>query len=329
MRLSFLLLLIFLVSGSNAYSHGGHAHSAPANTSRTKFGSSSESESPLSLSFKVRSGYEFGSFVGALPSVNSYFGNEEVSLNLNYEFQARQFDSSQPSEYEDRDYNNHFTALAKKTVSDKLNFSLTGEYEVSQAVRIARMINDFNYTALNSNLSYKLENEWTVTGGYLFSMRKYPNGTYLTPSSSPSGVGEPIVPNDQPSATEPITLEGITDNLNEVSLALGGDLGSQTLNLEGKAIINNSDLATRKYNAQALKAGIEKMLFSRIFGQVSYAIESRAFADRTDRIDTLELGLQKDLSARMSVFGIARSTQTVSEENASFWEGYAQLQYAF
>ena len=125
-----------------AEAHVGHSHSsAPASSSITKFGTT-DGESPLSINFKLRSGQEFGQYVGALPSVNSFFGNDEVSLNLNYEFQFRQFSSEQQSEYEDRDFNNHVAARIKKSVSEGLDFTMTGEYETSQATRIARMIND-------------------------------------------------------------------------------------------------------------------------------------------------------------------------------------------
>lgn len=330
---SFFAILISIFS-TIVLAHGGHGHSSsPSGTSRTKFSTSSDAENPFSINFKLRSGYEYGSYLGAMPSINSFFGNDELSINLNYEFQMRQFSASQQSvqqsDYQDQDYNNHFSALVKKTISEKLNFAVTGEYETSQAVRLARMINDYTYSAVNSNLSYKFDNEWTATGNYLFGVRQFPNGTYLTPTSSPSGIGEPIVPNEQAIATEPVTLSGVLDNQNEVSLSYGGYLGEQTLNFEGKYILNNSDLASRKYNAQAFKIAVEKMLFARIFAQASYSIENRIFLDRSDKINVTELGLQKELSARMSILGLARNTQLTSEESSSLWEGYAQLQYAF
>lgn len=326
------LLVIFLFcifQIQTAQAHSGHSHSsAPATSSISKFGTS-DNESPLSINFKLRSGQEFGQYVGALPSVNSFFGNEEISLNLNYEFQFRQFSSDQQSEYEDRDFNNHFAARIKKSVSEALDFSMAGEYETSQAARIARMINDYNYTVVTSNLMYKFANEWSLTAGYLYGIRQFPNGTYTIPSGSWSGTGEPIVPGEQVSSNESITIEGTTDNLNEMILSTTGELGNQTLSLETKYILNNSDLASRKYNSQAFKIGLEKMLWSRIFAQVSYALENRVFADRSDRIDVAELGLQKELSARMSISGIARNNQIESIESNSYWEGYAQLQYAF
>ena len=312
-----------------AQAHGGHTHSsAPATSSILKLGIT-DSESPMSINFKLRSGQEFGQYVGALPSVNSFFGNEEISLNLNYEFQFRQFNSDRQSEYEDRDFNNHFAARIKKSVSEGMDFTVTGEYETSQAARIARMINDYNYTAITTNLVYKFANEWSLTAGYLYGIRQFPNGTYTIPSGSPSGVGEPIVPGAQAASNESITLSGTTDNLNEMVLSTAGELGNQTLNLESKYILNNSDLASRKYNGQAFKIGLEKMFWSRILAQVSYTLENRVFSDRSDRIDIAELGLQKELSARLSVSGTARSNQIASVENSSYWEGYAQLQYAF
>lgn len=326
------IIVVILISslGSFVLAHNGHSHSSsPAGSSRTKFGSSSDNESPLSLSFKVRSGYEYGNYMAGLPSINSYFGEDELNLNLNYEFQIRQFSSEQQSEYQDQDYNNHFTAQVKKSISDKVSFSLTGEYVLNQAVRVARMINDNTYTGLNAVAEYRLENEWTLAGGYLFSMRQFPNGTYLVPTSSPTGVGEPITPNEQPTINEPITLAGVTDNLNELSMSIGGDVGSQTINFEGKYILNNSDLGSRKYTAQAFRVALEKMLFARIFAQISYSTESRTFADRTDTVGATELGLQRDLSARMSVLAIARNIQLTSQASGSLWEGYAQLQYTF
>ena len=329
MRYLLSLFLFCIFQSHIAQAHGGHSHtSAPATSSVSKF-AITDGESPLSLNFKIRTGQEFGQYMGALPSLNSFFGNEEIGLNLNYEFQFRQFSSDKQSEYEDRDFNNHFVARIKKSVSETLDFSITGEYETSQAARLARMINDYNYTVVTSNLMYKFSNEWSLTADYLYGIRQFPNGTYSIPSGSPSGAGEPIVPVKQISANDSITIEGTTDNLNEMVLSTAGELGNQTINLETKAILNNSDLASRKYNAQAFKIGLEKMLWSRIFAQVSYALENRVFSDRSDRIDIAELGLQKELSARMSISGIARSNQIVSVENTSNWEGYAQLQYAF
>ena len=323
------LFLFCLFQNQKAQAHSGHSHTAaPVATSISKFGAI-ESESPMSIGFKLHSGQEFGQYVGALPSINSFFGNDEISLNLNYELQVRQFSSDKQSKYEDRDFNNHFAARIKKSVSEALVFSMIGEYETSQATRIARMINDYNYTVVTSNLMYKFVNEWSLTAGYVYGLRQFPNGTYTIPSSSRSGAGEPIVPGQQVSTNQSITVEGTTDNLNEMVLASAGELGDQTINLETKYILNNSDLASRKYNAQAFKIGLEKMLWSRVFAQVSYGIENRAFSDRSDSLNVAEVGLQKELSARMSISGVARSNQIVSVESSSYWEGYAQLQYAF
>ena len=330
--LFFILSTLFINFTVSA--HGGHEHSsAPSGTSKAKFAGASDNENPFAIGVSIRSGYEFGSYVGVLPTISSFFGGDELGLNLNYEFLARQFNDAKQTEsvpgYEDRDFNNHFTAQLKKSISEKLNLNITGEYELNQAVKIARSINDYSYYAVNSNLIYKLENEWSLTAGFLYGMRQYPNGTYLVPSSSPSGAGEPIVPNQQTTSNEPITLAGVTDNINEVTMLAAGDVGTQTLGLEGKYIINNSDISTRRYNGQALKAKLEKMLIARIFAQISFAFENRTFSDRSDKINTTELGLQKELSARVSVLGIARNTQLISEESSSLWEGYAQLQYVF
>ncbi len=70
------------------------------------------------------------------------------------------------------------------------------------------------------------------------------------------------------------------------------------------------------------------MLFARIYAQLSYAVENRTFSERADKINSTEIGLQKELSARMTVLGLARNTQLTSEESTSIWEGYAQLQYS-
>ena len=183
--LSFNLLFFNLTI---AWAHEGESHgSSPVSSSSTSFGGSSENDSPLSVNFKLRSGYSYGSYFSAIPSLNSYFGDETLNLNLNYEFQMRQFSSEVESEYEDRDFNNHASARITKMISDKLSFSLNGVYETSQAVRIARLINDYNSTSVSSNLSYELENEWSLSAGYLYALRQFPNGTYLIPSSSPSG----------------------------------------------------------------------------------------------------------------------------------------------
>lgn len=328
------ILILFTISALDVFAHGGHTHSsAPSNSSRTKIGAMTENESPFSVGFKLRSGYEYGAYVGAIPSVNSFFGNDELSLNLNYEFQLRQFNTetqaNQTSEYQDQDYNNRFLAQVKKIISENMSFNLIGEYELNQAVRLARMINDYNYYALNSNLAYQLENEWVLTAGYLYGVRQFPNGTYTVPSGSPTGIGEPISPIEQPSSTNAVTLAGVTDNPNELTLNYGGELGQQNLNFEGKYTINNSDLSSRRYNGQSIKMAMERMLFARIFAQISYAIENRSFSDRVDKINSAEFGLQKELSARMTVLGLARNIQLISEESTSNWEGYAQLQYVF
>lgn len=335
-KLNFNCLAIVFVLFSYSYllAHVGHSHSSvPAASSNKNFTSAIDGESPLSINFKMRSGYEYGQFIGALPSLNSYFGNDEVHLNLNYEFRFREFlteeTSGQQSQYEDRDFNNYFSARIKKSLSSKLDFTITGEYETNQAVRIARMINDYNYTAVNSNLSYKMQNEWIVAANYLFGLRQFPNGTYLIPSGSSSGIGEPITPGEQISANEPITIEGVADNQNEMTLSASGELGRQTVTFEGRSILNNSDLTSRRYNAQAFRMALEKMLWNRVFGQVYYATENRIFSDRTDQIATAGIGLQKDLSARLSILGSARNNQAESVKNTSWWEGYAQLQYAF
>ena len=329
-----LSIVLFIIFSLKVSAHGGHTHSStPSSSSRTKISSVGDSESPFSVGFKLRSGYEYGAYIGALPSLNSFFGGDELSLNLNYEFQLRQFNTepqaSQTSDYQDQDYNNRFLAQVKKTLSEKMSFNLTGEYELNQAVRLARMINDYNYYALNSSLTYQIENEWSLTAGYLYGVRQFPNGTYTVPSGSSTGIGEPISPTEQPSANAAVTLAGVTDNPNEMTLSYGGELGEQTLNFEGKYTINNSDLSTRRYNGQTIKLAMEKMLFARIFAQLSYAIESRTFSERVDKINSTEIGLQKELSARMTVLGLARNIQLTSEESTSTWEGYAQLQYAF
>lgn len=330
-----IITTLLLLSGVTVFGHGGEVHtSAPSNTSRSDFGSSSGAESPFSMGFKLRSGYEYGSYLSALPSINSFFGSDELSLNMNYEFQIRNFNesnqsTSQASDYQDQDYNNRFVARVKKSISEKLDFNFVGAYVLNQAVRVARMINDYNYYSLNSNLAYKLENEWSLTAGYLFGVRQFPNGTYLVPTSSPSGVGEPISPTEQPTASDPITLSGVMDNSNEMSLAYGGELGEQTISFQGKYIINNSDVNTRKYNAQIVNISVERFLFARILAQLSYSLENRAFTDRVDKINTADFSIQKDLSARMTILGLARNMQLVSEESSSNWEGYAQLQYAF
>lgn len=329
------LIIIFTMSWpSYLQAHEGHSHSdSPVASSSSRFAGSVGSESPLSVNFKLRSGYEFGQYIGALPSLNSYFGNEDVSLNLNYEFQFREFGSEkkpgQESDYQDRDFTNRFSAKAQKSLSAKLDFSITGEYDTSQAVRIARMINDYNHTAVNSNLVYKFEHDWSLAANYIFGLRQFPNGTYLIPSSSPTGIGEPIIPGEQLMANTEVTAVGIADNQNELGLSTTGELGDQTVRLEGKSILNNSDLASRKYSATAFRLALEKMLWSRIFAQASYALENRAFLNRTDNIGTAEIGLQKDLSARLTILGTIRNIQAESIETTSWMEGYAQLQYAF
>lgn len=323
----FFMFCIFQVYVAQA--HEGHTHgAAPANSSVFKF-AETDSDSPMALNFKLRSGQEFGQYVGALPSINSFFGNEEISLNLNYEFQVRQFSSEQPSEFEDRDFRNHFAARAKKSISEGFEIAFTGGYETNQASRLARMINDYNSTTITTNLSYKFADEWSFGASYLYGIREFPNGTYTIPSASFSGGGEPIVPGEQITANESVTIQGTTDNLNEIVFSINGGVGSQSINFETKYSVNDSDLATRKFSGQALKVGIEKMLWSRIFAQASYALENREFFQRSDRIDTAELGLQKELSARMAISGVARNNQVESIENSSYWEGYAQLQYAF
>lgn len=329
-----LSIFLFTIFSLKAFAHDGHSHSStPSSSSRAKIGSIGDSESPFSVGFKLRSGYEYGAYIGALPSLNSFFGGDELSLNLNYEFQLRQFNTepqaSQVSDYQDQDYNNRFLVQVKKIISEKMSFNLTGEYELNQAVRLARMINDYNYYALNSSITYQLKNEWSLAAGYLYGVRQFPNGTYTVPSGSSTGIGEPISPTDQSSTNAAVTLVGVTDNPNEMVLSYGGELGEQTLNFEGKYSINNSDLSSRRYNSQTIKLAIEKMLFARIFAQLSFAIESRTFSERVDKINSTEIGLQKELSARMTVLGLARNTQLTSEESTSTWEGYAQLQYAF
>lgn len=327
-------IISFLFFSSKVMAHGGEVHtSAPASSSLTNLTFLSNSESPFSIGFKLRSGYEYGGYIGASPIVSSYFGNDELSLNINYEFQLRQFNSevqaNQTSEYQDQDYNNLFSAQIKKTISEKMNFYLSGEYGLKQAVRLARMINDYNYYALSSSLAYQLENKWFLTGGYLYGIRQFPNGTYTVPSGSPTGVGEPISPSEQPSASKEVTLSGVTDNSTALTLTYGGELGQQVLNLEGKFITNNSDLNLRQYNGQSIKLAIEKMLFARVYTQLSYGIENRVFSARVDKINRTEVSLQKELSARMTLLGLARNTQLISKESTSTWEGYAQLQYAF
>lgn len=329
--ISIFLTGMSLFASFAAYAHGGESHgSSPVASSSSKFGNTVENEKPLAVGFKFRSGYEFGQFTGALPSLNSYVGNDEVNLNMNYEFQIRQFNSDQASELPDRDYNNHLTGRAKKVLSDSVDFSLTGEYEKREASRLSRMINDYDYTGVNSGLTYKLKNDWSVTGAVATSSRHYPNGTYLIPSSSPTGAGEPIIPGSVTPATSEITLKGVTDTQNEMSVSLGGELGSQTVSFEGRYIANDSDLATRKYNSQALKLAFEKMLWSRILAQVSYSIENRNFSESIGKISTTELGLQKELSARTTLSALARNNENESVSiRTSSWEGYAQLQYVF
>ena len=322
--------LLYVLASSFAYAHNGESHgSSPSASSSSKFGNSVEGESPLSMGVKLRSGFEYGPFTGVLPNLNSYLGSEEINLTLNYEFQVRQFSSELASDFPDRDFNNHLSASSKKILSESLVFALTGEYEKRQAVRISRMINDYNYAAVNPSLNYKLNAEWTVVGALTFSSRQFPNGTYLLPSSSPTGAGEPIVPGTTTPATGEVTLVGVTDNQNEAVLSINGDFGGQSLNLESKFISNDSDLNTRKYSGQSLKLAVEKLLWSRILAQISYGVESRDFSDHVDRISTTELGLQKEMSARMSISALFRNNEIAGAIDSSTGEGYAQLQYVF
>ena len=327
-------MIVTMSAYSYLQAHEGHVHSdSPSASSSTKFTGSIDSESPLSVSFKLRSGYEFGQYIGAIPTLNSYFGDEELNLNLNYEFQFREFSTAkttgQSASLDDRDFTNRLSAKVLKSISTNLDFSITGEFSTSEAVRLARMINDYNYTSARTNLTYTFNSDWNLAANYLFSLRKFPNGTYLIPSSSPTGVGEPIIPGEQLPATTEVTVLGIADQQNEIALSLVAELGEQTLVLEGKSILNNSDLASREYKAAAFKLGLEKMLWSQIFAQASYSLESRTFSDRTDNIAATEIGLQKDLSARLTILGTFRNNQTESIKTTSWMEGYAQLQYAF
>ncbi len=310
--------------------HVGHSHgAAPAATSTIKLGGEASAENPLSISFKIRAGNEFGEYYSAHPGLSSYFGNDEINLNLNYEFQLRQFSSSPQSEYADRDYKNLFNATVKKNLSPEITFSLAGDYEKNQAVQLARMINDYDFIGVRSGAAYKMKNEWTFNINYLMSSRQYPNGTYLVPSSAPSGAGESITPGQVNPANEAITLQGVTDNQNEAALSIGGDIGSQTINFEGRYVVNDSDLSSRRYNSQVLKVALEKMLWSRIFAQLSYSVENRIFSERSEKINFTEFGLQKELSARVSIAGILRNSQLETAESSATSEGYAQLQYAF
>lgn len=324
-----IFILVFCLH-SIVSAHVGHSHgSAPVTSSTTKLGGEASAENPLSVSFKIRAGNEFGEYYSAQPGLNGFFGNDEVNLNVNYEFQLRQFSSSPQSEYADRDYKNLFNTTVKKTLSPEVTFSLAADYEKNQAVQLARMINDYDFIGVRSGAAYKMKNEWTFNVNYLMSSRQYPNGTYLMPSSAPSGAGEPITPGQVNPANEAITLQGVTDNQNEAALSIGGDIGSQTLNFEGRYVVNDSDLTSRRYNSQVLKIALEKMLWSRIFAQLSYSIENRIFSERSDKIDVTEFGLQKELSARVSIAGILRNSQLETAESSSTSEGYAQLQYAF
>lgn len=89
-----LSIVLFIFFSLKVFAHGGHTHSStPTSTSRTKIGAIGDSESPFSVGFKLRSGYEYGAYIGAMPSLNSFFGGDELSLNLNYEFQLRQFNT--------------------------------------------------------------------------------------------------------------------------------------------------------------------------------------------------------------------------------------------
>ena len=326
-----LLLFISLISDA----HEGHSHAAtPTATSRSSFKSSIDSESPFAPTLKLRSGYEFGQFAGILPGFNTFFGNEDVSLNLNYEFQYREFSTSQNAQpqtnYADRDFNNHVSLQVKKSLSDLFDFTTSADYETSQALRLARSINDFQYYSVNPNLIYKLTDDWQLTAGYIFSQRLYPNGTYLIPSIAPTGAGEPIDPNSEPITTKsPITSEGITDIQNQALMNLSGNLNELLLQFEVKFLTNESDLESRIYNAQGAKIALEKRLWNRLFGQASYSSETRKFAERTDQTHITELGLQQELSARLSISGVARMNQLQTLQSTSYTEGYAQVQYVF
>lgn len=310
--------------------HVGHGHgAAPVASSTTKLGGEASAENPLSISFKMRAGNEFGEYYSAHPGLSAYFGNDEVNLNTTYEFQLRQFSSSPQSEYADRDYKNLFNATVKKSLSPEVTFSLAGDYEKNQAVQLARMINDYDFIGIRSSVAYKMKSEWTFNVNYLMSSRHYPNGTYLVPSSAPSGAGEPIIPGQTNSPNEAVSLQGVTDNQNEAALSIGGDIGSQTVNFEGRYVVNDSDLTSRRYNSQVLKVALEKMLWSRIFAQLSFSSENRVFSERSEKIDVTEFGLQKELSARISVSGVLRTSQTETADSSSTSEAYAQLQYAF
>ncbi len=324
-----IFILVFCLH-SIVSAHVGHGHgAAPVASSTTKLGGEASADNPLSISFKIRAGNEFGEYYSTHPGLGAYFGNDEVNLNINYEFQLRQFSSGPQSEYADRDYKNFLNTTVKKTLSPEITFSLAGDYEKNQAVQLARMINDYDFIGVRTSLAYKMKNEWTFNINYLMSSRQYPNGTYLVPSSAPSGAGEPITPGQANPANEAISPQGVTDNQNEAAMSIGGDIGSQTMNFEGRYVVNDSDLTSRRYNSQVLRVALEKMLWSRIFVQLSYSIENRVFSERSDKINITEFGLQKELSARVSIAGILRNYQTEAASSSSTSEGYAQLQYAF
>ncbi len=330
-----IFIFLMLLLSTSAQAHEGHTHSSPTAASHTKLGSGSTNSSPLSVGIKLRSGYEFGSYLSGMPSLSTFLGSDELSLTLAYEFQFKEYTAANQqtnSDYSDRVFNNQLSTLINRKVSDDFALSISFGYEQNEAVRLERALNDSNYTSVNPNISYMFEGGPQVIGGYLFGYRKFPNGTYTTPPTTPSGIGEPINPIPQNSTpASAITTAGIADIRNEFNLILSGELGEQTLSLEGRYLTHNSDVSTREYKGQSLKLSTERMLGATgLFGQAAYAIENRQFSDTDTKIQTTEIGLQKELSARLSISGLATFNTTNTALVSNSWsETYAQLQYAF
>lgn len=331
LRLFLSTYLFFLMSFEVALAHEGHSHASTPSISSglSSVDLASAIESPMTFSFKSRLGHEDGQYSALMPGIYSYFGDDQMSTNLSYEYRFRNFSNQSTAGGVDYDNSHKFSTNLKKTISEKYKFLALAEAEQNKSNTPSRSVNNYDYYSISTTLTNLVSTESSASLSYQYSTRNFPNGTYAIPIPHQGLVGEPISPTDSTSAPDEIIKFGVSDAEHGFLLSGSSALGESTLSLEARYAINYSNFKSRQYNARALKVGVDSSLWKKATLLFSQSAESRNYSASKQELYTSELNLVQELGPKLSLLGLVRYNQINILAARNWMEGYAQLQLIF
>lgn len=326
--LCFLLNFTLIEKG---VAHEGHSHgSTPSTrTSPNSLDLASSIQNPLTFSLKARVGAEDSQYYSYTPGLFSYFGDEQVSTSLSYEFRFRDYSSLSGPENKDYDNNHKVSAHFSKYLTEDYKFSALGEGEQNRANTALRAVNNYNNLTVSASLLKTFDTQSSGSLTYQYGTKSYPYGTYSIPLPHQTRIGESISPSEATPTADEATKQGVEDAEHDFAVAGSMSLGPRTVSVESRYILNFSNVKTRKFTGQAVKASIDSPLWKRATLFVSQGIESRSYENDKQEILISELNLLQEINPKLSAIGVARFNQVSQLTARNWWEGYAQLQIVF